>query len=314
MTPPRLLAGLAATAAALAAATCGGCDGRPAATPSAPPRDYVFRWSGDAADLPWNRTLYLLRTVDGRPQMPVGLYFFEGEEEARISASPGERWWVHSEERPTPAVAKLLWTCRAEGAFGDEPTITVAIPPRATLELTGDEAANSGDDELAVAHEASGARLAAQRMRHRGLRWSCWDNAAAPGSEEWRFSEQLAPPSPWRFRELRPGAALVVAGRRVGRQWVARRVEFRAGETVVLDVAGQPEGGATVIAEEPRTEILLGGDLPLPPLRLTQDFYRAVWEGVPPGEHVARWPDGATSRFQAAAGQKVTLPRTPAGK
>jgi hypothetical protein len=314
--PPRLALVLVVTSAAFLGAgfavlaSCGPSEPVPRAQRS---REYVFTWSGDPADLPWNRSLFLLRIEGGKPQPPIGLHFFEGEDEARVEGVPGEKWFVHSEQYPTPQVARLLWTCRAEGVFGEETKIVVPLPRRATLQLTGDEGENAGDDEIGVTDRASGARLVAERTRHRGMRMALWDAAAAPDKDGWAFGDQLAPPSPWSFRELRPGGRFAVAARRRGRQWLLRDVDLVAGESVVLDVVAQPEGGGTVVADEPRTELLLGGEHPLPPLRLTEDFLRASWEGVPPGRHVARWPGGQTREFEVADGARVVLPKAPPG-
>lgn len=323
--PDRIAATVCALAAlgALAAATS--CDGAsdPAngarggtttanGRPLAPRRTYTFGWTGAAQDLPWNRTVFVVTTERGEPRAPTALIFFEGEEIARLDGRPGEKWYAHSEQSPTRAINRLLWTCRAEGTFGDADTITLQIPPRAHLSMTGNEASDPGADALTVVEPDSGARLAAVRDPARGLRFAVWDTSLPDGKDDWSSADLTAPPRPWVFSELRPGATFVVAAKCAGRQWLARRVTMKAGEAVTLDVRAQPTGGGVVVSDAPAVELLLGGDLPIAPLRVTRDFPRARWENVPPGRHAARYPGGAVVAIDVVDGEELKLPRTPA--
>ena len=321
-----------AVAAAFLVAVLGGCDGCspggggsvPVGPPGPPaaPRVYLFGFAGDPADLPWNRAVYVYRTTGGKLSERTTVTWFEDDEQVRVAGRLGTQWVAHAEDDPSPAIRSLLWDVNASGTYGTDERITIELPRRTRLRLTGDETSDPGADTLTVADEATGARLAAVRDATRGLRFGVWDQSAGPDAEDWRVSQEIAPPRPWVFADLRPGGAFAVAARSFGRCWVARRVTMDAGAEVVLDVAAQPAGGATVVCENPRAELLLNGDIPVPPIRIMKDFYRARWPGVPQGEHAVRYPDGtivkvvvdaaaAAPRASAADATEIQLPRVP---
>lgn len=303
----RALVPLLVAAGAVAALLGTACDGRePAEAPPVrpPERTYLLRLAGDPAWVPWNRTLFLTTAANPRPDVPVGCIFFEDEPGVRVRGGVGEPWRLRSETDVTAAVGRMLWMTDVSGVFGDEETIDVPLAPRADVVLTGAESEGATDDVLTCVDEASGARLAAVRNSAKGLRFAAWDAAS------WRLYSMQAPPRPWVWDESRPGT-YVLAARTAGRQWLARRAELRPGESVVLDVAAQPPGGGEVLCEAPGADLLLGGALPVPCLRLTEDTLRSRWEGVPPGRHAVRYPGGEVVPVDVADGAAVRLPRTP---
>ena len=293
----------------IAAATLllAGCDGSaPDAAPAdrPAPRTYFLRLVGDPQSMPWNRTLYLTLGTGERAAPPVPCVFFEDEPGVNLRAIPGDAFLLRSEPETTPAVERMLWMTELRGVLGDAETIDVPLAARAEVVLTGRESDGGTDDVLTCFDEESGARLAAVRNSTKELRFAVWD------AKSWRAHWMAAPPRPWTWDESRPGR-YVVAAHTEGRHWIALRAELRPGTPVILDVAAQPKGGGTVLCDAAGADLLLGGDLPVPCLRLTEDTLRARWTGVPPGRHAVRYPDGTVVAVEVADGAEVTLPRTP---
>jgi hypothetical protein len=318
----RAVAASAIAAGAVAGCSCGGEPDAPHVVPPTVPaaaaataRTYTFRWSGADADLPWNRTLWIwteAKQKDGTPAPPLGAIYFEGgDNDIPIEGVPGTTWRAHSEQSPNRAIDRVLWTAQHAGTFGDETSIELALPPRAYLRLTGDESTDPGEDTLSVVDEEGGARLVAVRNHLQALRFAIWDASKPPGKEDWRVATAAAPPRPWTWNELRPGVPFTIAAKCEGKQWLVRRVVLRAGEPTVFDVAAQPAGGGTLICEDPAAELLLHGDLPIAPVRVVQDFYRASWTNVPPGRHAIRHPDGSVVPVDVTEGGEVVVPRVP---
>ena len=116
-------------------------------------------------------------------------------------------------------------------------------------------------------------------------------------------------------RRVFPGAVLLVReGTRVfyHRAFGHRSVEpelTQMSEETIFDVAAQPAGGGTVVCEDGAAELLLGGDLPIPPVRLVADFFRARWTNVPPGKHAVRYPGGRVADVVVEDGGEVVLPK-----
>jgi hypothetical protein len=276
------------------------------APPAAAPRTYTFRYDGAESDLPWNRTLWLTLEKDGKAQPPIAAIFFEGEENAvRVQGVPGTKWRADSEAATSRAILRTMWSAGAQGVFGEETTIAVFLPRRAYVRLTGDETTEPGEDLFTVADEEGGGRLVASRRPLQALRLAVWDASQPAAKQDWRTWTTIAPPRPWVFNEVRPAARLVVAAKNAGRQWIAQRVELKPGEELVLDTAGAPPGGGTVVSDDPAAELLLGGDLPIPAVRLVEDFYRAVWTNVPPGKHEVRRAGGKRVEIEVADGAEV---------
>jgi len=282
------------------------CDGTtpPGATARPPVKTYLFRLTGNPAWIPWNRTLYLTAASNPDPKSPLQCVFFEDEPGVRVDGVPGDSWRLRSEPETTPAVERMLWMTDARGVFAEAETIDVPLAPRAEVVLTGTEAEGGTDDVLTCLDEETGSRLAAVRNSTKELRFAAWD------AKTWRAHWMAAPPRPWTWNESRPGK-YVIAARAEGRQWIALRAELRPGAPVVLDVAAQPKGGGSVRCDAAGADLLLGGDLPVPCLRLAEDTLVARWAGVPPGRHAVRYPDGTVVAVDVADGAEVTLPRTP---
>ena len=156
--------------------------------------------------------------------------------------------------------------------------------------------------------EGSGARLAAVRDPLKGLTFATWDTRHAPDPDPWIAATMTAPTRPWTWSDVRPGK-FAIAARAEGRQWVARRVELKAGAAETFDVAAQPKGGGSVVCEEGAAELLIDGDVPVAPLRIVRDLFRTRWDGVPPGKHAVRFPDGRRVDVRVADGETVTLKR-----
>ena len=301
---------LLALAAAVPLAACDGNDPeiRPAGAPEAPGTPYVLRWTGAAEDMPWNRTLYPADARPGAVDASRTAIFFEGDPGAVVAGRPGERWSLLSEIAPNRAMTRLLWIYAAQGEFGEAREIDLPPRPRARIGLTGSEGVEKGADTITVSDEEGGTRLVAVRDPVGPVRFALWDGSGSPEKEDWRVSDLTGRLRPWTWAEVRPGK-FAIAARCDGRQWLARRVELRAGATEILDVARQPPGGGTVVCDNPRAELLLGGDLPVPAIRIVQDFYRARWQGVPPGKHAVRYPGGRTVEVTVEDGATVQLPR-----
>jgi hypothetical protein len=275
---------------------------------AAQPRRYTFRYEGDDADLPWNRTLWLTLEKRGRPQPVLAAIFVPGEgTDVPVEGVPGTRWAADSEASPNRAIRRAMWTTHGEGVFGDETTIVLPIPPRALVRMSGDEQSEAGEDFLTVVDEEGGARLVASRRPVQALRLAVWDASQPEAKQDWRSWTTLAPARPWICNEVRPGVPLVLAAQVAGRQWVAQRVQLKAGEILDIDTAGAPKGGGTVICDDGGAELLLRGNLPVPPLRLSVDSYRVLWRNVPPGRHAIRRTGGATETIEVADGTELTV-------
>lgn len=303
------LAGLAAVAAV--AASCREEAGKPAAgerPTDAARRVYTLRWGATENELPWNRTVYVNVTEPGTPWEFQTVVFFPGTVESTIGGKPGCRWTASTELAPNHAMERMLWMVKAEGTFGDAGEVVLPVGRRPEVVVSGDEGSVPGPDWLTFTDEDGGGRLVAMRDANRGVRVALWDVKDAAARDDWRSWDHTAPMRPWAFGEVRAGR-FAVAARCAGRQWVAFRTDLVDGEQIPVDVTKQPPGGATVLCENPKAELLLGDDVPVPPLRLTQDHVRSRWEGVPPGRHSMRYPDGTRRTFEARDGAEVRLPR-----
>jgi hypothetical protein len=295
-------------AAAVLLALLPSCDGRQPATGegaagTGPERAYSVRMVGPREDWPWNSTLFLDAASRPAEAGPLPMVFFDDEPEFKVTAREGDAWRIRSELTPTPAMERIFWRVDQRGTFGAGREIDVRLPPRARVVVTGEET-TSGTDHLTFVDESSSARLVVARDPGRGLRYAVFDERS------WLDHVFQAPPRPWSWNETRPGK-FAVAARVAGRQWVAVRAELRDGEELVLDAFGRPEGGGTVVSEDPTAEILLDGDVPIPPLRLAQEHYRSRWEGVPPGRHALRYGKDDVVPFTVEEGREVVIPRRP---
>lgn len=313
-------AALALATVAVAAATVavtGSCDRTPGGSTSDPApgtqkgplRDYSFRWTGDESDLPWNRAVFISTTELGRLQPPIPVTFFEDTPQVKIAGRAGEEWYALTEASPSPAMERLLWMMKRRGTFGEKDVIDLPMPKRASVRLTGEEGTTPGDDTMSVVHEESGARLVAVRGGIRGLHFAIWDPSQPAGKDDWRIADHRAPMRPWVFNELKPGATFVIAAKCDGRQWIVRRATLTAGAEIVFDVAAQPEGGGTVVCDDGGAELLIGGDLPIAPLRLVSEYFRARWTNVPPGKHAVRYRSGKVVEIVVEDGGEVVLPK-----
>lgn len=304
---------------ALVLAQCDG--GKPRGAPPSPPaanaakpHTYTFTWRGKEADMTWNRALWLTARDGGKASPAVPLIFFEDEELARAEGHPGGEWSVCSEETPNRAMRAVMHMIEVRGTFGDpaaDPaaaSITIHVPPRALVALTGREDADPGPDILTAADE-SGARLVARRDVVTGLELGVWDASKPEGKQDPRFGKQQAPTRPWTYGEIREGVPLVLAAKTGGRQWMAVRATLKAGETLTLDVAARPQGGGTVVCDDPCSELLLDGELPIPAARLVLYFLRARWENVPPGRHKLRHGDGRVVDLDVKDGEELKVGR-----
>lgn len=271
--------------AALAVAGCdgGGKDGAAAAKSTAP-RTYVFHVDGPEEDMPFYPALFHRVTVDGVWGAP-GRSAVLDDRSFEIVATPGERWQAQSERAPTPAEVRIFWQVRAEGVFGDETDIRIALPPRTRIEVSC-PMKEIVVDEVTLYHEATDTRGWAINEPKEGLYEGIVDLKDA------RSYVRIAQPRPFVCDSFQPGR-YVVAARIGGRQWTARRMELAPGGRVVIDAGAQPEGGREVLHDDANALLLLHGEFPIPAPRKRVDFaFRAVWEGVPPGRHAIRRSDG----------------------
>lgn len=267
-----------------------------------PRRDYRFVVEGP---LPWNFTVYLVRT-DRRIDQP-----FEGKilEVARDFEVKGMRekegWTVRTEPiEVTEAERRLLWFHEAHGEFGTDTTFTVRLPERTVIQLTGDPKLERRD-VITLAHEESGSHGCVIRDPKLGTLQRIWNDAEGAGHYYIKRQNHLRP---FRFDDLAAGS-FVVAARTDGHHWIARSTTLVAGKTLDLDTAGAPEGGGTVVCENGKAVLLLGGELPIPYPRETEDPYRATWDGVPPGKHVVLYPDGRRLDVVVVDGERVVAPK-----
>ena len=107
-------------------------------------------------------------------------------------------------------------------------------------------------------------------------------------------------PPGWLAHEV---LSCVVAARTEGHQWMAVRADLTAGAKLDLDVGRQAEGGGSVVCEDPNATLLLAGEFPVPAPRLRTDLqYRGKWDGVPPGAHQIRYPDGRRVDIEVTEG------------
>lgn len=273
--------------------------------PAAAPKRYQVNLVGDPADEPWNKTLYVTFENDGVFSTPQGVIFDPEAPFTYVEHAPGSGYIFLSELDPTPAIRNLLWMVSAKGRLDDREILNVPLPKRAALRIEGNP--SEPEDALTIASLDSGARLCAVRNETGGLQWGVWD--ARPGADrvkalgikahEWRGSRDTAPPRPWVWRESKAGT-FTIGVRSGNRQWLVQRVELKAGETTTIDATHQPPGGATVTCEDARAELVLAGDLVLPPLRTSDVTFRAVWTNVPTGKHTLRYPDGRSIPVECA--------------
>lgn len=285
----------AALAPVLLLGACGGPD-----APVAPAtRDYTLVLTGDEADLPWNRTLYLASTAAGKPGPYGGVVFIDRE--VKVPGAPGESWHAISEFRPTAAMKRLFWITEARGVWGAEPRIEIPLAPRTGVRVGGD-----GETELAFADPAGTARFTVVRSARAGQRWAVWDRGVA-GS--WRGDKMVIYELPFTWREIAPGTWHVCA-RQEGRQWTWMELELRPGEIRDVDVEARPLGGGTVLTEDPEDELLLEGII-LPSHRTSDLTLRARWTGVPPGKRTLRRRDGSTTEIDVVDGETLLVPPLP---
>ncbi len=294
------LAAVALVAVAGGVAAVVSCSKGPAA-----PKRYEVNLVGDPADEPWNKTLYVTFENDGKLTPPSGVIFDPDAPFTYVEHTPGSGYMFLSEVDPTPAIRSLLWMVNAKGTLDDRDVINVPLPKRTALRIEGNPA--EPEDALTIASLDSGARLCAVRNETAGMQWGIWDaqpaadrvKALGHKADEWRGTRDTAPPRPWVWRESKAGT-FAIGVRSGNRQWLVQRIALKAGETVTIDATHQPPGGATITCEDARAELILAGDLPLPPLRTSDVTFRAVWTNVPPGTHTLRYPDGRSVPVECA--------------
>ena len=100
----------------------------------------------------------------------------------------------------------------------------------------------------------------------------------------------------------------LLVGPSLGR-WYARDPAWPGIVFRGLGMAAQPEGGGTVVCDDGGAELLIGGDLPIAPLRLVSEYFRARWTNVPPGKHAVRYRSGKVVEIVVEDGGEVVLPK-----
>ncbi len=264
-----------------------------------------FEVTGDT--LPWNESVYYTVTERGVPQT-AQLQFLRRDRTFSIAdVRRGETWTVRSETDPaSPAERRMLWYFERKGeARGVAETITLTLPGRAEIRLTGRPDSERRDD-ITLAHETTGTYGCVIRDPVAGTLQRIWNDAEKAGHY---YIKRRNTKRPFRFDDFAPGD-YVVAARTEGHHWIARRVELVAGKTLELDTEGAPEGGCRVVCDDPGGVLLLGGDLPIPDPRETEVNYRATWDGVPTGRHAMLYPDGTRMEFTCSEAAETVLPRT----
>ncbi len=289
-------------------AACGGCaedttpssvPGKPGIAPALPePRLYDIALRGPR---PWNDTLYAAagefdeaEALSGRIIDTWGRFTLEGR--------PGETYLVRSEPQPSAAERKMLWQIHAEGVLGELEAFEIQSPERAVVRVVAPKT-SPGPDQLSVVREDTGTASTVIRDEAVSLFLCVFDK---DDSRNWR---DVCPPRPFVWNQWLPGKC-VLAGRTEGRQWIARRVDLNPGADVELNVGAQPRGGGTVICETAGALLLLRSDLPIAAPRInTKQHYRARWDGVPPGKHTVRYPDGHVAPVSVVNDAVVSLPK-----
>jgi hypothetical protein len=303
-------ASLAGLLGALGAAlpACNGSDGGGTALVNwnrRPKRDYTFTVSGP---LPVNQTVYFSGTRRGLDVKTEGKLLLEPQRSFVVEGlHEGDRWVVRTEPvELSAAERRLLWHFERDGICDAQTELPLDLPERAVVRLTGDPRLERAD-VITLAHEASGTHGCAIRDPQHGTLQRIWNDAEGAGHY---YGKRRNTVRPFAFDDFRAGE-YVVAARTEGRQWLARRASLVAGETLDLDTAGAPEGGGKVVCEEGKAVLLLGGELPVPFPRVTEVVYRAVWDGVPPGDHAVLYPGGERRPVTVTDGGELVLPADP---
>jgi len=225
-----------------------------------------------------------------------------------IEGRPGDAYHVQNEPSLTPAEKRMRWTVDARGTLGDAESAesaesgTIVVTARARIHVLA-PGGKGGPDFVTFYEEKTNSSACAVRDPARGLITAAWNTQSGNGNA---FRE-TAPARPWTLEEFAPGPC-IVAARTEGHQWMAVRADIGPGTELDLDVGRQPPGGATVICEDRGALLLLAGEFAIPAPRVTTELqYRSKWDGVPPGKHKMRYPDGRVVDVIAKDGETVRL-------
>ena len=299
--------------ALLGAATLLGCEraddtGAMPATSATPDEDRIaFHFELDGLR-PRDNTLYYAVGSDVDGKAPYVGTIVDATSIFVIEGRPGDAYHMRTEPRMTPADTRMRWTVDLRGTLGDASTadgkvvVKVASPARARIHVVA-SLGMAGPDFLTLFDEGSKTAACAVRDPSFGMITAAWDSAAGNALRE------AAPPRPWVVEEFAPGRC-VIGARTHGRQWMALRADVGPGTTIDMDVGRQPSGGGTVICEDSGAVLLLGGEFPIPAPRLTTNLqFRSKWDGVPPGKHKVRYPDGRVEDINVTDGDETRLGR-----
>lgn len=283
-----------------------GCDGS-APTPVTPSIRYTLRVTGPVDDRPIYPKLFI-RTRPGAedPWGSWGAYPYEHDGSLALDAPAGAEYELWSEREPSEAMRTVFWMVSGRGTLpataGTE--VPVPLPPRTRVRvLTGDSP--NGVDILTVYDESSGTAGWAVNSPTKNL------YEGYGRGDDTNTYQRMALQRPILIDTFRAGE-YVVAARVNGRQWTARRMKLEADALFDLDAGRRPEGGGRVLCENGDALLLLNAEFPIPmPWERTDFRYRCEWDGVPPGDHAVRYPDGSVVPVTVEDGKQVVLPKRP---
>ena len=210
-----------------------------------------------------------------------------------------------TEKAPSDAMRDTFWMYAETREFPTAPgTLSVRLPQRTRMRLS-EGTSPYGTDVVTIYDETTKAAAWAVNDPVKALY-----TGYARGSDTDAF-QRYAVNRPFETAEFRPGT-YVVAAHVNARQWWAQRMTLEPGGTVELPTGEQPAGGGTIVCENGDALLLLHREFPIPmPYRRTDFRLRAQWDGVPPGPHRVRYPDGTEVDVTVDDGGRVELPKTP---
>jgi hypothetical protein len=276
---------------------------------SAPLVKVAYQVGGDEADWPVYPKFFVRTRNDPADEQPWTEWTARSFDEFgrfELELPQGATYELSSELQPSAAMRSVFWMLDREGRFPDaDARLTLELPPRSRVRLLAGSAPH-GVDVVTLFQESTGTFAWALNDPTKAL-----FTGFALGADTDSY-QRRAENRPFTTAEFRPGP-YVIAARVNGHQWMARRAELTPGGTLELPTHLQPTGGGTVVCENGQAVLLLHGEFPIPmPYRRVDFRLRCQWEGVPPGRHALRYPDGTEVSIDVTDGARIDLPKQPA--